>query len=135
MDTDKKYVQNFWELRVYQRLRSLRKVIITKVIIKLPKEEKFDLADQISRACKAACALLAEGFAKRFQIKHWQKYITDSVGECNEMIDHLITIKDVYPNYVKADSVQILIDEYKICVRQLLTLGKSWGGYHQNKTT
>ena len=54
----------------------------------------------MSRACKGACAILAEGFAKRFQIKHWQKYLTDSVGECDEMIDHLIVFQDVYFEYL-----------------------------------
>lgn len=118
---------------VYQRLSKLRKVILLKVIPKLPKEEKFDLGDQMSRASKACCAILAEGFAKRFQLKHWQKYITDAVGECNEMIDHLTAIRDAYFNQINPESVQILIKEYKICVKQLLTLGKSWGGYHRSK--
>ena len=134
MEGNKSYIQNFWELDVYQRLQKLRKVVILKIIPKLPSNEKFDLADQMSRACKAACAILAEGFAKRFQLKHWQKYITDAVGECSEMIDHLTCINDVYSNKINANSVQIVINEYKICIRQLLALGKSWGGYHKNKS-
>jgi four helix bundle protein len=130
---NKNYVRNFWDLDVYKRLRVLRKVIILKVIPKLPKSEKFDLGDQMSRACKGACAILAEGFAKRFQIKHWQKYLTDSVGECDEMIDHLIVFQDVYFEYLNKDSIQRLIDEYHIAVKQLVSLGGSWGGYHKNK--
>lgn len=130
---NKSYVKNFWELNVYQRLHRLAKVVLIKVIPKMPREERFDLSDQMRRASKAAGAMLSEGFAKRFQTKHWRKYITDSVGECNEMINHLFIVKDVYYNYVKPDSVQILIDEYNICIRQLLALSKSWHTYHEDE--
>jgi len=133
MEGQKRYIQNFWDLDVYQRLSRLRKVILIKVIPKLPREERFDLANQMRRACKAACALLSEGFAKRFQIKHWQKYLTDTVGECNEMIDHLTVVKEVYGAHLRQNSIEILIHEYKVCVKQLLALGKSWSRYHNNK--
>lgn len=128
----KDYIIDFWQLDVYQRLRILRKVVILKVIPKLPKEEKFDLVDQIRRACKAAGAILAEGFSKRFQKKHWQKYLTDVVGECNEMIDHLLVIQDVYYDYCNKDSIGILIDEYRICIKQLLKLGGVWKNFHSD---
>ena len=131
MEQNKKYIQDYWELDVYQRLRTLRKVVLTRIIIKLPKEEKFDLADQMRRACKGCCAILAEGFAKRFQIKHWQKYLTDAVGECNEMIDHLSVIQDVYNNNLNSESIQIMIDQYKVCIKQLTKVGSSWKTYHQ----
>jgi four helix bundle protein len=130
---NKSYVKNFWELDVYQRLHSLRKVIILKVVPRVPAHEKYDLGDQMKRASKATCAILSEGFAKRFQPKHWQKYITDSVGECQEMIDHLIVIRDIYTESMNIDSVKRLISEYDIAIRQLLALNKSWGKYHKNK--
>jgi len=129
----KSYVKNFWKLDVHQRLHKLRKVVILNVIPKIPRDEKYDLADQMKRASKAACAILAEGFAKRFQPKHWQKYITDSVGECQEMMDHLMVIRDIYTDSMNIKSVCRLIDEYTRAISQLLAFNKSWGVYHRNK--
>lgn len=130
-DDNKQAVDDFRKLDVYQRMYRLMKVIIVKVIPKLPREEKFDLADQIRRASKAAPALLAEGFAKRFQPKHWQKYLADTRGECNEMIVHLSVIKDIYHDYINPESCQTLIDQYEISCRQLTSFSKSLFVHHQ----
>ena len=64
-DKNKKYINSFYDLDVYRRLSSLRKVVLVKIIVKLPVEEKYGLIDQMRRACKGSCAILAEGFAKR----------------------------------------------------------------------
>lgn len=132
-DANKNYIKSFYDLDVYKRLSRLRKVVLLKIITKLPIEEKYGLIDQMRRACKGACAILAEGFAKRFQINHWKKYLADVIGECNEMIDHLTVIQDIYADYINKDSIQIVKDEYEISIKQLVNLGKSWINYHQNK--
>ena len=59
--------------------------------------------------------------------------MTDVIGECNEMIDHLTVVQDIYSEYVNKDSIQIIKNEYEIAIKQLVTLGKSWISYHQNK--
>ena len=128
----KKSLDDFRNLDVYQRMYRLMKVILTKVIPKLPKEEKYDLVDQIRRASKAAPALLAEAYPKRFQFRHWQRYLTDTVGECQEMVHHLSVVKDIYGEYINPDSIQKLIEEYIICCKQIMSLGKSFRNYHQS---
>ena len=129
----KKYITQVEELEVYNRLRLLAIIIIKKVIPKLPKEEKYDLADQMRRASKAATAILAEGFAKRYQKKHWDKYIIDVLGECEEMLDHLKYVQDLYGELINKKSVQRLIDEYQYAINQLHLLSKSWRNYHAKK--
>lgn len=131
MEGNKNQIKDFTDLEVYQGLFNLMKIIITKLIPRLPKEEKYDLADQMRRACKAPTALLAEGFAKRYQKKQWKKYLDDCLGECNEMINHLATVKSVYPSYCNPDSCQKLIDKYSICCRQLTKLKQNWTNYHE----
>lgn len=132
-DTKNKKVTGFQDLEVYQNLFRLMTVVITKVIPKLPKEERFDLADQMRRACKAPPALLAEGFAKRYQKKSWGKYIEDCLGECYEMVNHLSTMKSLYSRYFKSpESIDLLIDQYDKCCRQLTKLKKAWKEYHKN---
>ncbi len=107
-------------------------LVLTKIVPKLPREEKYDLADQMRRCCKAASALIAEGFAKRYQKKNWQKYIDDTAGECNEMINHLSVCIDIYPNYVDAKLCQEIIDIYDHSCAQLYNLKKSWQDFHKN---
>src|SRR3972149_2146522 len=95
-----KTIKSFKDLRVYQNLYKAMMIVLTQIIPKLPPEEKFDLKDQMRRASKAAPALIAEGFAKRYQKRNWSRYIDDTIGECNEMIHHLTVCIDIYSKYV-----------------------------------
>lgn len=132
---NKKSFQHAYQLDVYQRLFRLSKVVILKVIPKLPQEERYDLCDQLRRASKAAVAILSEGFPKRFQIRHWDKYITDAIGECEEMITHLMHVKELYLDYVNPDSTQKLISEYEHAIGQLQALSKAWKNINRKKFT
>lgn len=66
---DTNSIKGFRDLKVYQNLYKVILVVLKKIIPSLPKEEQFDLAGQMRRACKAAPALISEGFAKRYQKK------------------------------------------------------------------
>lgn len=105
-------------------------ICLKEIIVALPKEEKFDLIDQIRRCCKAGPALIAEGFAKRYQARQWRKYIDDCIGECNEMIHHLSICIDVYSKYVDPKICNELIENYDITCKQLTNLKKAWQNYH-----
>jgi four helix bundle protein len=124
-------IKSFRDLRVYQNLYKAMIIVLKEIVPKLPKEEKYDLCDQTRRCCKAPCALLAEGFAKRYQRKNWQKYLDDCIGECNEMINHLSVCIDVYFQYVDPNRCKELIDIYDISNKQLYKLKQSWQDFHQ----
>jgi len=128
-----KPIKSFQDLIVYQNLYKAMIIVHQQIVPKLPKEERFDLADQMKRASKAAPALIAEGFAKRYQKRQWQKYINDTIGECNEMIHHLSVCIDVYSQYVDIKICQQAIDLYDISCKQLTKLGQSWQNFHDNK--
>lgn len=125
-------IRSYRDLRIYQNLYRAMIIVLTKIITKLPPEEKFDLKDQMRRACKAAPALIAEGFAKRYQKKNWQKYIDDTVGECNEMIHHLSVCIDVYANFVDVKLCKEVIEIYDISCAQMYNLKRSWKDFHKN---
>ncbi len=126
----KKVIRSFQDLDVYQRLYKAMLVTLKEIVPKLPQEEKYDLKDQLRRCCKASPALLAEGFAKRYQIRSWKKYLEDAMGECNEMIHHLSVAKDIYGNYINKPICLSLIKEYDIANRQLYRLHESWKNFH-----
>lgn len=126
-----KAIKSFQDLVVYQSLYKAMQIVITEIVPVLPREEKFDLADQLRRASKAAPALIAEGFAKRYQKNNWKKYINDTLGECNEMIHHLSICIDVYPSYTDVKKCEEVREMYDIVCRQLTRLGQSWQNYHE----
>lgn len=124
-------IKSYTDLDVYQRSYKLSIIICTKVVIKLPLEEKFDLTDQIRRSSKAIPRLIAEGFGKKHQKKGYQKYLDDAIAENNETIVSLCHIRDIYPTKLNPDSIQKLIDEYTIVGKQLYKLKQSWDKFCQ----
>lgn len=132
-NTTKKPIRSYRDLIVYQNLYKAMVIVLTQVIVKLPKEEKYDLVDQMRRCCKAPPALLAEGFAKRYQKRNWQKYLDDCIGECNEMINHLSVCIDVYHSYIDNQLCQDLIKTYDISNRQLYKLKQKWRDFYPHK--
>ena len=128
---EKKQIKSFQDLIIYQNLYRAMKIVLTEILPHLPKEEKYDLVDQMRRSCKAAPALLAEGFAKRYQKVNWLRYLNDTIGESNEMIHHLSVCIDVYSQYVNIDLCKKVINLYDISCRQLTNLKKSWINFHE----
>lgn len=123
-------IKSFRDLLVYQNLYKAMKIVLIEIIPKLPVEEKYNLSDQLRRCCQAGPALVAEGFAKRFQKRQWDKYLNDAIGESNEMSHHLSVCIDIYPNYVDAELCKKVIDIYDICGKQLTRLGQAWKNFH-----
>ena len=130
---DKKTIKNFQDLIVYQNLYGAMRVVLQEIVPKLPREERLDLGDQLRRGCKAAPALIAEGFAKRYQKNYWKKYINDAIGECNEMIHHLSVCIDIYNRYVSSEICNEVMEIYVVTCKQLTKLGQSWQNYHDTK--
>ena len=121
---DKKPIRSFRNLIVYQNSYKAMLLVMKELLPHLPQSEKFDLKDQLSRSCKAIPRLIAEGYAKRHQKAGFQKYLDDSMGECNETIVGIEQVKDIYE--IKIEMCNQLIETYDICGRQLYKLKESW---------
>jgi len=126
---EKKPITSFRDLEVYQNSYKACIEVMMKIISKLPDSEKYDLRDQLSRACKAIPRLIAEGYAKRHQKAGFQKYIDDAMGECNEMVVSISECRDIYPTYVSIERCDELVDLYDKSGRQLYKLGNSWTNF------
>lgn len=123
---EKKRITSFRDLEVYKNTYNMMLVIMREIVPKLPENEKYDLKDQLSRACKAIPRLIAEGYAKRHQKAGFQKYLDDAMAECNEMVVSLSQIRDIYAKYVNFNRCDELIDIYDKSGRQLYKLGAAW---------
>ena len=130
-----KRVVSFRDLDVYQATYQNSLTIMTQVIPKLPNRERFDLADQLSRACKAIPRLIAEGYAKRHQRHGFQKYLDDAMAEANEMVVSLSQCCDLYPSCIDVQLCEHLIDAYDKAGRQLFLLAGAWDRFKQQRRT
>jgi four helix bundle protein len=131
---EKKRIVSFKDLEVYQNSYKAMLIVMKEILPKLPEKEKYDLIDQLSRACKAIPRLIAEGYAKRHQRLGFQKYIDDAMSEGNEMVVSLSQARDIYPNYVDVKRCDELIDIYDKTERQLYKLGEAWARFKTRKT-
>ena len=78
-------------------------------------------------SCKAIPRLIAEGYAKKHQIKGFQKYIDDAMAESNETIVGLEHCKLIYK--ISPDLCDKLVDSYDKCSRQLYKLALAWDNF------
>ena len=97
-------------------------IVMKEIVPRLPKSERFDLSDQMSRACKAPPARIAEAWAKRYQKRQWSKYLVDTLGECYEMQNHLDVCIDLYNKNVKKDLCINVYKLYELSCKQIYKL-------------
>jgi len=124
----RKPIASYRDLEVYQNTYSAMIRVFKEVVPKLPNSEKYDLINQISRACKAIPRLIAEGYAKRHQRMGFQKYLDDAMAECNEMVVSISQCRDLYNI-----SCEELIDMYDKSGRQLYKLSMSWTNFKKKE--
>jgi len=124
-------IRSFRDLEVYQNSYKACVLVHKRILPKLPKEEKYDLWDQLSRSTKAVPRLIAEGYAKRHQRRGFQKYLDDAMGECNETIVGIEQVIDLYGG--EKELCKRLVDIYDKTGRQLYRLSEAWMKYVSKK--
>ena len=122
----KRPIRSFRDLEVYQNTYKASIIVITKIVPKLPKEERTDLVDHLRRSSKAIPRLIAEGYSKKHQKKGFQKYLDDAIAESNEMIVSLSHVRDLYSRFVNPKLCDELIEIYDKSSRQMFNLAKKW---------
>ena len=127
----RKPIRSFRDLEVYQNTYAASTEVITKIVPKLPREERHDLADQLRRSSKAVPRLIAEGYSKKHQKKGFQKYLDDAMTESNEMIVSLSHVRDLYSSYVDSVLSEKMIDIYDKSSRQLYNLATKWQDFRK----
>jgi len=114
---NKQFIKSYKDLHIYTSAYSAMLSIFKNILPYLPEFEKFDLKSQLSRSSKAIPRLIAEGYGKRYQRLGFQRYLDDSLGECNETMVSLEQCKDIYN--INSDLVNILIQDYDRIGRQI----------------
>ena len=130
---NKPSIKSFHDLEVYQNSYQGCIIVMKKIISKLPKAEKYDLQDQLSRSSKAIPRLIAEGYAKRHQRLGFQKYLDDAMAETNETMVGLTQVRDIYSHLVDTKLCDEMIDLYDKTGRQLYRLREAWSKFKDKK--
>src|SRR3989344_9457403 len=115
-------MKNYKDLDVYKRSYNLA-VKIHKLAAQLPREYKFDLADQMRRASRSIPSNIAEGFGRRKSKKDTINHLKDSLGSNDEMIFNMEFMKDT--DILKLENVKQYLEEYTIVGKQLFRLIES----------
>ena len=115
--------KGYRDLEVYQRAYRLLKPV-HQLVLKFPDYEKYDLANQIRRACKSIPTNIAEGYARRASAKEFCKFLGFSLGSANEMEVHFDVAHEL--EYVTAEEHTYYIDECTIVGKQLTRLVQYW---------
>ncbi len=86
-------IRTFEDLDCWKACRALRLFVVREFCVLLPKEERFRLSDQATRAARSATANIAEGYG-RFHYLDNAKFCSNARGSCWEVLDHFITARD-----------------------------------------
>lgn len=122
-DGARKFIRSYDDLDVYQRsMAALRP--LHRAVLNFPDYEKFDLANQMRRACKSVPANIAEGYGKRRSPKEFKSFLTNAMGSAMEMETHLKIAHELA--YLTDEIFEDLIERYFIIGRQLYRLIEHW---------
>ena len=116
-------IKSYRDLESYQRAKKLIAPVY-QLVESFPASERFDLCDQMRRACKSVVANIVEGYSHKDTPVKAKSFWRTSMGSANEMIEHLE--QSVMLDYASAGTVQPLIDEYTIVAKQLNKLILNW---------
>jgi four helix bundle protein len=89
-----KAYKDFTTLECWKLARKVKLFFYEKILPKLPKEEKYNLGNQIRDAAISATANIAEGYG-RFHFKESIQFYRISRGSQFELKDHLISCLDL----------------------------------------
>ena len=114
--------QSFEKLTTWQKAHQLILDVHKKLIPLLPKEEKYDLADQLRRSSKSVPANIAEG-AGRYYYMDNVRFCYNARGSLDETLNNLIAAHDL--GYCSASLYQGLRGQVEE-IRRLLNGYISW---------
>lgn len=113
---------SFETLECWKAGRSLKAFIRSEIRVKLPKNEQYDLADQLRRAARSITANIAEGYG-RYHYLDEAKFLSNARGSAHEVLNHLI---DAYDEGYITDQ---LLSESRKHVDEVLRLINGYRAY------
>ena len=110
-------INSFEDLLVWQKARELVKLLY-ELTTAFPKEERYNLVDQIRRAATSIAANIAEGFS-RYHLKESVMFYRNARGSCAELKSHL---------YLSCDLNYLTKKNSDLCFEKIDEVGKMLNG-------
>jgi four helix bundle protein len=89
-------MSSYKDLEIYQMAFSLS-IRVHHASLLLPKFELFEQGSQIRRSSKSVKDTIVEGYGRRKYKAEYVKFLTYSIASCDETMNHILTIKNLYP--------------------------------------
>ena len=83
--------KSYRDLDIYKKAHKLA-IEIHEMSLKLPKFELFEEGSQIRKSSKSIKSNIVEGFGRRRYKQEFIRFLTHSLGSCDETRDHLDTL-------------------------------------------
>jgi four helix bundle protein len=106
-------MESFEQLEVWKKAREIR-IFVMKVILKLPKEEKYGLFMQSKRSSRSISNNIAEGFG-RFHFQENIQFCRVARGSLTETLDHMIIALD--EGYISDEDLNNFRHLYGSCLK------------------
>lgn len=116
-------IRSYRDIEAYQRAKALVKPVY-EIVRRFPPCERYDLCDQMRRACKSVVANIVEGYGHKDTPPRAKDFWRFSMGSANEMIEHLETA--ITLGYLSQERGRSLIEQYAIVAKQLNRLIRNW---------
>jgi four helix bundle protein len=117
---DKKKIQSFKELLVWQRAMELAREIYT-ITKKFPASEQYGLVSQMRRCAVSVPSNIAEG-EKRGTRKDFVQFLRIADGSASELETQLILVSDIYPQIGVTVSLALLSEVQKMLGAMIIKL-------------
>jgi four helix bundle protein len=79
--------------------------------LKLPDYELYEQGSQIRRSSKGVKDTIVEGYGRRKYKADYIKFLTYSIASCDETINHVVTINELYPDLNGFKDLEIEYDQ------------------------
>lgn len=92
-------MSSYKDLEIYQLAFNLS-LRVHKATFKLPSFELYEQGSQIRRSSKGIKDAIVEGYGRRRYKPDFVKFLTYSIASCDETLNHVLTIKALYPDLI-----------------------------------
>ena len=112
-------IRTYKDLEVYQKGYQLS-LKIHKLTQKLPEFERYEMGSQMRRAGISIPANIAEGYAKKQSTAEFKRFLSMSLGSCNEIQVFIEMCRDL--DYMDKNLAEEILESYEVLGKQLNTL-------------
>ena len=116
-------MQSYKDFEVFRRSYDLA-LRIHKITLNFPDFERYELSSQMRRASKSIPLNIGEGFARRKSAEDFKRFLTMSIGSCDEMKILLEFSKDLC--YIDHKTYEEYLDQYEQVGKMLYRLHQRW---------